>query len=80
MPWHNNGDYMIYKLHISSMEDASEGYEYFGSMAAAKRRRAELVREGYDRANLDISCSPTPKSKRQVLSLLNLWASHPDNG
>lgn len=72
---------MIYRLHIMRDDDESEGYEFFGSAAAAKRRRTELVRAGsYRRANLTIDHAPTPKGKGGAVSLLNLWGSHADNG
>jgi hypothetical protein len=71
---------MIYRLSIRRDCDEHEGYELFSSITAAKRRRAELVRDGYERDNLEIDSAPTPKGKRQMISLLNFWASHPDNG
>ena len=72
---------MIYRLHIMRDDDESEGYEFFASAAATKRRRTELVRSGdHRRADLTIDQAPTPKGKGGAVSLLNLWGSHADNG
>lgn len=71
---------MIYRLSICSV-DGHESYEFFGSLADAKRKRAELVREyGYERDELEIDHEPTPKGKKYMLALLGFWASHADNG
>ena len=72
---------MIYRLSIWRDSDEHESYEFFGSLADARRRCAELVRDyGYDRDNLEIDHEPTPKGKKQMLALLGYWASHADNG
>lgn len=71
---------MIYKLHVYSPAAGSEGYEFFGSRAAAHARRRELVFAGYAALDLDLEELPTPQTKAQVLALLTRCASHPDNG
>ena len=72
---------MIYRLSILRDSTEHEAYEFYSSLAAAKRKRAELVREyGYDLEDLEIDCMPTPRTKKHILWLLNYWASHADNG
>jgi hypothetical protein len=72
---------MIYRLSIWRDSAEHDSYEFFSSLAAAKRRCAELIREdGYERDELEIDHRPTPKGKKQVLDLLYYWASHADNG
>ena len=71
---------MIYRLSIWRNNEEHIRYEFFGSLADVKRRCAELVRDyGYDRKMIVVDhCKPTPKGKKQMLALLNEWASHSD--
>lgn len=71
---------MIYRLSVYTTETGHEGYLYYGSKREAERRRAELVRDGYDREGLEITAHPTPKTKKELIEFLRLYASHPDNG
>jgi len=74
---------MIYRIHKLDPEGgSSQGYEYCGSLRELRRRLAELEREGYTLEH-DAGMAgerPTPRSKREVIALLNFWADHPDNG
>ncbi len=85
---------MIYRLGIHDDGDEHRGYRYFASKAAAIKGRSEAMKEfgvgryavhdiddgvfRYDNFTIDV-CE-TPKTKPDVIALLNRWASHPDNG
>ena len=84
---------MIYRLTIAANDDGNhQGYRYFASKAAAiKGRSEEIKRSGWERRLRDmtsaqgreeciIDACETPKTKSDVIALLNRWASHPDNG
>jgi len=72
---------MIYRLTIWVNNEEHWSYEFFGSLADAKRRYDELIDEGKDPKLIDYDDrKPTPKNKQQILALLNEWASHSENG
>ena len=72
---------MIYRLSILRNSTEHEAYEFYSSLAAAKRRRAELLSDSEcEHDDFEIDCEPPPRRKKQILWLLNYWASHADNG
>jgi len=72
---------MIYRLSVYSDSMGHEGYQYFSSRRAAQRALSDLVKEGYDPDYfLDIEAAPTPRTKADVIRLLETWAHHPNNG
>lgn len=70
---------MIYRLSIYNPR-GHEGYSYYSSRRDAERARSRLVDSGYDPEDLEITREPTPRTKKGVISLLEFWGSHPDNG
>jgi len=73
---------MIYRVDLFSFSDGSSGYIYCTSRRVAERAGREWV-EGGDSAEVrdfEIDEIPTPKTKAQVISILNRYAVHPNNG
>lgn len=73
---------IVYQLHIDEREDDGEGEdhdEWFSSLTAAKRRRAQLIRErppedykyGSDFQIDRVSLTRTLSPKRLALAILN---------
>ena len=72
---------MIYRLSLSTPENGHEGYKFFSSRSAAKKARRKLIREGdYNETWLLLACAKTPKTKAQMMALLERWADHANNG
>lgn len=78
---------MIYRVHAIAHEtddygsDGSIGYDYFGSKADAVAHRRELHEtRGIPLEDITIESMPTPKTKAEIIALLNKWGGHPDNG
>ncbi len=85
---------MIYRLGIGDDGDEHLGYRYFASKAAAIKGRSEAMKEfGVGRCavhdiddgvfrfdNFTIDTAETPKTKSDIIALLNRWGGHPDNG
>lgn len=87
---------MIYMVHRYSMRDGSMGHSYHGSKAEALAAARDDVRGDPDAhvcrgkplecahpVDLHVGiqdCAETPRTKAQVVALLNAWASHPGNG
>lgn len=71
---------MIYRLETIGDDGASEGFEFFPSQEATRKRVRHLKSIGYNPEDLDVDSAPTPKTKRDVIRLLNQWASHEQNG
>lgn len=70
----------IYRLQSRSHDLGSEGFAYFLDESSAMAERTRLLGLGYDPDDVSISSAKTPRSKREVVALLALWARHPDNG
>lgn len=70
---------MIYRVHYYSHTHGSQGFSFH-----ARRRDAEASAREYRRESSEnettVHQQPTPKSKDEVLRLLQEWANHPDNG
>ena len=77
---------MVYRVQVYDENMVQHRNEYFGSMAAAKRRITEMVRtEGYVRRTEGNSCFridsvPTPKTKKGWVELLDDWGGNPTSG
>jgi len=72
---------MIYRLSTVGENSSHEGYSYFATYDGADDARQRLIkRYGYTEGDLTIVKRPTPETVGECLALLNLWASHPDNG
>lgn len=83
----------IYKVHIRRVGYESDGFEYFTIKSAAEKRQRESNIEVTGNVDFDDEetkvQSFTPDrveemdielNKTGVMTLLQLWASHPDNG
>jgi hypothetical protein len=66
---------MIYRVHIfyDELESESAGFAFFSNKRDAEQYAA---RHGHT----TIDTIETPRTKKDVLRILRLWASHPDNG
>lgn len=69
---------MIYRVSIYDGGFESMGFCWYDTKAKAKACIDSLGKEF--KANTTIQSLPTPKSKRQMLSLLQSMAGHADNG
>ena len=70
---------MIYRVILFDSVEGSEGFEYCSSLGEAKKimsnykNSKETHKPTFDKRE-------TPKNKREIVLLLNEWASHYDNG
>jgi len=77
---------MIYRVDYYCPCEGSCGFDYVGSLKEAKRRKRNWDKEGdcgytpCDDHDAEIFSKPTPKSKADMIRLLDHWASHNDNG
>lgn len=71
---------MIYRVELTSRENGSLGFVYTASRRAAMRAAREFVAGDTDDRRFEIMQAPTPRTKADVVALLNSWADHPDNG
>jgi len=69
---------MIYRVSFADQDREHQGYGYYGSKAEAGQEIREHVRQG-GVAHLKEGRT-TPKTKQEVLDLLNRWGGHNDNG
>jgi len=72
---------MIYRVHYHCGVENSQGYIYTGSKGKADALLAAWIAEDPEvRGNSSIDAAHTPKTKRDVIALLDRWGSHPNNG
>jgi hypothetical protein len=72
---------MIYRVHYWDGCESSQGYEYFGDEKTAARAKNKYNNEaGYKDREAIIDLHETPKTKQEMLQLLNMWAGHANNG
>lgn len=77
---------MIYRVSIMNEFEEHLGYAYFSSKAAAEKFLRDAGAEPDERVfafayvSPGITAVPTPKNKRDMLRMLNRWATHADNG
>jgi hypothetical protein len=69
---------VIYRVSFSDQYGEHEGFGYYGSKAKANQEIREHVRQG-GKAHLEEGRT-TPKTKQEVLDLLNRWGGHSANG
>ncbi len=70
---------MIYRVDYYDDNEGSQGYDYFGNKVQVRKAIKEATDN--DVANhIGVSSEPTPKTKKQMISLLNMWGGHPNNG
>jgi hypothetical protein len=79
----------IYRLESCSCHMGSEGFTYFRNQAELQAAVSELKAAGYTEeeggcvsadAGYTIETAQTPRTKADIVELLNRWAAHPDNG
>jgi len=78
----------IYRLESCSCHMGSEGFDYYATKAELQTAVRELMAHGYKEedgacvsdAGYTIESAPTPRTKAEMVALLNRWANHPDNG
>lgn len=81
---------MIYRLSLVDIVDGTrKGYRYYATKSEAEYRRRCFILEKDNIVDkqkvldnkdlLKITGQRTPKNKKQLVSLLNLWGSHGDN-
>jgi len=70
---------MIYRVHFETEGGTSAGYKYFTRKRVAETAAARWRRSEDERASVT-AAAETPKTLKDVVRLLNEWASHPDNG
>lgn len=71
---------MIYRVHFYDDIEGSKGYRYHTNKMLAVKERNEYLKNSKESASASIDEVSTPKTKQEVVGLLNRWASHPDNG
>ena len=70
---------MIYRVEYYCECESSEGVEYFPSLRKARKAMAKYKKER-DTHDPQLQIAKTPKTKKEIISLLNNWGGHPDNG
>lgn len=72
----------IYQNSYRKDVDSHLGYEYFGSMRAARKAAREAARENSDDESylVETTLFEYPKTKKGMLAALNRFGKHPDNG
>jgi hypothetical protein len=72
---------MIYRVDFWDDCESSQGYEYFGDKKSAEKVKNKYNNEsGFNDRKATIDLHETPKTKQEMIQLLNMWAGHPDNG
>tara|TARA_Y100001973_G_scaffold98174_1_gene155392 strand:+ start:318 stop:536 length:219 start_codon:yes stop_codon:yes gene_type:complete len=72
---------MIYRISLTTDEYGHLGYWYESTLADAKRRASALAKEHeVDIREVRIEKEPTPRTKKDVIKMLEIWGYHPDNG
>lgn len=78
---------MIWRVETYSNQMGSEGFAYFATKAEADAFCARLREQGYEPeskfsidASYEVESTYTPRTRLQIVALLNRWANHPDNG
>jgi hypothetical protein len=69
---------MIYRVSFTDQYGEHQGYYYAGSRAEAEREIREWSKGGGE-AHI-AATHTTPKTKREVMDLLQKWGMHNDNG
>lgn len=74
----------IYRLSLS-IDGEHIGYRYFPNKMEAKKalkqeKKNYITYAEEDFKDSDIACMEIIPRKAEIIKLLNIWASHPDNG
>ena len=67
---------MIYRVSIRREDDEHAGHLFFANKGEAQK----YARSTAGDLSTEITSTSTPKSKSDVIALLNIWGRHPDNG
>lgn len=72
----------IYQVSYLSHSEGSHGFSFHSSMKEAKKRLSEFKQKTKSDFNdqSEVRCLRFPATKRGVLQVLNIYASHNDNG
>ena len=77
----------IYRVSYEHEIYGSQGHSHHTNKLAARkaaREYLEITDDGYNvrvaLRRFSIESMPTPKTKADVVRLLDIWGSHPDNG
>ena len=70
---------MIYQVHYYDEVEGSHGFEYFSSRRPAQKSMNKWAKDTR-LPDASITAFETPKTKRDMIQLLNACGSHPDNG
>ena len=71
----------IARLHLYTNENSSQGYEFFGSMRAAKKAQTKFKRDfKADDPAPEIDTIEVDPSRAGIIKALNTYAGHADNG
>ena len=68
----------LYRVSISSQKECHEGYVYCASRVEAAEHETQYLNDGKDKTTYELL--KIGRTKAEVLSFLNRFASHPDNG
>lgn len=71
---------MIYRVEFSNVMDSSCGFSYVESRREAEQALADWKRQYPEHSTAEIESAPTPKTKAEMIALLNRWGAHADNG
>ena len=67
---------MIYRVHYRNTSGESKGYEYYPSLAAMDKN----VKDYPHTADTFCCKINTPRTKKEMIQVLNQFGGHPDNG
>lgn len=77
----------FYRVHFYTPQDASEGFSWHTTLAAARAAVAKFkeskVKKGFepeDVVDIEIKEIEIDNTKQGILDALNTYAKHPDNG
>lgn len=68
----------IYRVTNIRDDGENNGYSYFASKSKAKKEQKEINEAWF--TDEEITEINFQLSKKEIVGLLNLWASYPDNG
>ena len=70
---------MIYRVEFWNDKECQEGFEFHGNIKKAKKAKKDYEEDDEDCHGTIVSFK-TPKTKKEILTILRVYASHPDNG
>lgn len=72
---------MIYRVNFLDSADGSQGFAFFTTRREADQALLKWQADCPEmRGAADIEARQTPRTRRDVLALLEDWATHADNG